>query len=84
MSDEAVSCAAAVLERHGLVHAAWASGHIALYAVLTDYGKAYLLANPHLRSPVDWRWIIGTAIAATTLAVAIIALLTTCRTINQL
>lgn len=63
MSNELVSCAASVLERLGLVRVEWESGHIAANALLTDYGRAYILANPHLRGPVDWEWIIGTSIA---------------------
>lgn len=84
MSDEAVSCAASVLERHGLVRVAWASGHVAVNAMLTDYGKAYLLANPHLRGPIDWRWIIGTAISAATLAATLITMLTACRALSMM
>lgn len=84
MSCEAVSCAVAELERHGLIRVAWASGHIVAAAELTDFGTAYVLANPHLRNPVECQSILGSAIAIATLAVVIVALLTACYVLYQI
>lgn len=82
MSKEAIICAATELERVGLIKAAWASGHEYIAGRLTEYGKAYMLRNPHLHNPIDWKWIITTIIAVATFAVALAALLTACRMIN--
>jgi len=41
-------------------------------ARLTAYGREYLALNPLLRNPIDWKWIITTAIA---LAAALAAFL---------
>ena len=30
---------------------------------LTDKGKLYLEDNPHLYNPIDWKWVVTTAIA---------------------
>lgn len=55
------------LEEKGLALAAWASGHELVSAGLTTKGETYLALNPSLRNPVDWKWVIGTAIALVTL-----------------
>lgn len=72
------------LERKGLAQCAWASGHELVDAVITMEGKFYIAENPSLRNPVDWKWIITTAITAGTLIVAIAALLTACRAIQSI
>lgn len=82
MSDEVVACCASVLECVGLVRVAWSSGHIPMDAMLTDFGKAYIIANPHLRNPVDWKWIIGISLTAIAAATGIIALFTACSLIK--
>lgn len=78
MSDEVLACCASVLEHAGLIRVAWETGHVPAGATLTNFGKAYMIANPHLRGPVDWKWIVGTIVAATVAATGIIALLTAC------
>jgi len=45
---------------------------------LTDMGKRYSAFNPSLSNPIDWKWIISTAIGLISLAVAIIALFVAC------
>lgn len=83
MSDETISCAASELERHDLIRAAWTSGQILVDAALTNFGSSYIVNNPHLWNPIDWKWIITTIIAVGTLTVAVIALLTACKAIQQ-
>lgn len=78
MGDEAVACCASVLERVGLVRVAWASGHVPADAALTEFGKAYVIANPRLRNPIDWKWIIGVSLTAIAAATGIIALFAAC------
>ena len=82
MCDSAVACAASEFERKGLIRAAWASGHILVDAVLTDIGRSYIVNNPHLWNPIDWKWIITTIIAFGTLIVAFAALLTACNAVR--
>ena len=82
MSDEAISCAAAALERCGLILVSWSSGHIVASTELTEFGVSYIIDNPHLHNPIPWRWIVGTAITIATLIVSIIALLTACIAMN--
>lgn len=82
MSDEVVACCASILERVGLIQVAWISGHIPVDAMLTDFGKAYIIANPHLRNPIDWKWIIGISLTAIATATGIIALFTACSLIK--
>lgn len=78
MSEACFSACVSELERVGLVHAAWASGHVAVAVELTDFGKAYLQDNPHLTNPIDWAKV--SAIAAVIAAViAFIALFVACQ-----
>ena len=65
------------LERKGLAKGAWAEGHKLVNACITGRGKAYLLANPSLRNPVDWKWVITTAI------VAVAVLFVACTLLNR-
>lgn len=83
MSLEVVSHAALMLERYGLLQVLWAEGHTVVDCKLTNFGRAYMLANPHLHNPVDWRWIITTAISVAALLVAVATFLTACRIFNQ-
>ncbi len=83
MSLEAVLHAALMLERHGLLRVLWVEGHTVVDCRLTNFGKAYMLANPHLRNPIDWRWVVTTAISIAALLVAIATLLTACRILQQ-
>ena len=65
------------LERKGLAKGAWAEGHKLAEACITSRGKAYLLAYPSLRNPVDWKWGITTAI------VAVAVLFVACTLLNR-
>ncbi len=60
------------LELKGLVKGAWQEDGRLEDARLTAYGREYLALNPLLRNPIDWKWIITTAIA---LAAALAAFL---------
>ncbi len=62
------------LEEKHLIRAAWIEGGDYETVRLTRNGKDYLIENPKLRNPIEWKWWIGTAIGVTTLTVAIIAL----------
>lgn len=77
MDDDMFSVCAGSLERLGLVRVAWASGHVAVAAELTDAGAAYMLANPKLRNPVNWP-MVAAVCAALSVAVSIVALLVAC------
>lgn len=45
---------------------------------LTDKGKLYLEDNPHLYNPIDWKWVVTTAIAVVAAIAAIAALFVSC------
>lgn len=62
------------LESQSLVSVAWVEGGDYEAVRLTRDGKDYLIKNPKLKNPIDWKWIVGTTIGITTLAVTIIAL----------
>lgn len=47
------------LEDKGLVNPVKDKGGIRA-VFLTDKGRAYLVENPKLKNPVDYRWLIGT------------------------
>lgn len=47
-------------------------------ARLTDKGKLYLEDNPALHNPVDWKWVVTTAIAIVAAVAAIAALFVSC------
>ena len=84
MSDERIACAASALEHSGLVVVMWESGHFPAAIELTDFGVAYLIRNPHLHNPVDWRWIVGTIIAVGMLAATIMSVLASCKIIDKI
>lgn len=44
-------------------------------AGLTAAGEGYLEDNPHLRNPVDWKWVITMGVAA---LAAVVAMLVAC------
>ncbi len=58
-----------LLEVQGLVHAVKTKGNnrSELHASrLTDFGRAYITANPSLKNnskKVDWKWLIGILVA---------------------
>jgi len=62
----------------GLVRAAFIEGHRLEAAELTTMGKQYLYDNPYLRNPIDWKWIVTTALAAIAAAAAVAALFVAC------
>lgn len=66
------------LERKGLVKGVYAEGGKAVDARLTEEGACYFSTNPSLRNPQDWKWVVGTAIAATALVVSVLALCIAC------
>ena len=74
-----VFCAcAASLERKGLARCAWAAGHKLVDARITPYGKEYLALNPRLRNPIDWKWVVTTAIALAAVVAGFLALFISC------
>lgn len=80
MSEARFSACVSELERLGLVHAAWASGHEVVAVELTDFGRTYLQENPHLSNPVDWAKV-GAIAAVIGAVVAFIALFVACQTL---
>lgn len=60
------------LERKGLVKGAYVEGGGVATARLTAKGRVFLAENPKLKNPLDWKWIITTAIAVAGLITAII------------
>ena len=66
------------LQRKGLVKGAWASGHELADVRLTDAGRSYIALNPTLQNPIDWRWIITTAVSIIAVIASIIALFLSC------
>lgn len=45
---------------------------------LTDKGKLYLEYNPAIHNPVDWKWVVTTAIAIIAAIAAVAALFVFC------
>ena len=68
----------AELERKGLAKGAWASGHKLVSARISSFGMEYISINPRLRNPIDWKWIITTAIALEAAIAATAALFVSC------
>lgn len=66
----------------GLVRAAYTEGHRLEAATLTTMWKQYLYDNPRLRSPIDWRWVVTTFIAAIAAGAAVAALFIACTIIS--
>lgn len=50
------------LESKDMVNVAWAEGGDYEAVKLSRNGRSYLIENPKLRNPIDWKWIILTAI----------------------
>lgn len=80
MSDASVAACADVLKDKGLIEATFASGHEVVFAEITHKGVMYLQENPHLRNPVDRKWLIATIIAIASVTTAILASFVACRT----
>lgn len=66
------------LERKGLAKGMWGESHKLVDARITSMGRTYIALNPNLRNPIDWKWIITTAIALTAAITAIVALFISC------
>lgn len=47
------------LEDNGLVKGAYLEGGGVDDAKLTNMGKVYLMDNPKLRNPLDWKWVVA-------------------------
>lgn len=47
------------LDRLGLVQGAYIEGGGVDDAKLTNMGKVYLMDNPKLRNPIDWKWVVA-------------------------
>lgn len=45
---------------------------------LTSLSRQYFAENPNLHNPVDWRWVITTAISLLSAAIGVIAMLVVC------
>lgn len=77
-----VSCVES-LERHGLAKGAWTEGYDLDDARITRQGKVYLAHNPTLRNPVDWKWIVTTALAALAAVAGVAALFVSYSLLNK-
>ena len=44
---------------YGLVKGAYLEGGGVDDAKLTNMGKVYLMDNPKLRNPLDWKWVVA-------------------------
>ena len=62
------------LARLGLVRRTGVEGGGFDDARLTNMGKEYFNDNPRLANPIDWKWVVTTAIAAIIAICAVIAL----------
>ena len=71
------------LERKGLAQGAWTEGYDLDDARITRQGKVYLAHNPTLRKPVDWKWIVTTALAALAAVAGVAALFVSCSLLNK-
>lgn len=74
----AFNAAVRSLERAGLVRAAYAEGGEVVEVKLTSEARQYLAENPGLRNPVDWRWVVTSAISLLSAAIGVIAMLVAC------
>ncbi len=66
------------LEEKHLIRAAWIEGGDYEAVRLTRNGKDYLIENPKLRNPIDWKWIIVTGLATIGSLTGIAALFVVC------
>ena len=71
------------LEWKGLAQGAWTEGYDLDDARITRQGKVYLAQNPTRRNPVDWRWVITTAIATVAAVAGMAALFVSCSLLNK-
>lgn len=66
------------LEQKDLVKVAWIEGEDYEAVRLSRSGKSYLIENPKLLNPIDWKWIILTIITAIGAITGIVALFIAC------
>lgn len=66
------------LESLDMVKVAWIEGGDYEVMSLTRNGKDYLIENPKLLNPIDWKWITATAIGIATCAGTILSLVIAC------
>ncbi len=66
------------LEEKHLIRAAWTEGGDYESARLTRDGRDYLIENPKLRNPIDWKWIATIGLATIGAITGIAALLVVC------
>lgn len=66
------------LEQIGFVKVAWIDGGLFDDVALTNVGKSYVRNNPNLRNPVEWKWVVTTAIAVITAIASITTLFISC------
>lgn len=66
------------LRRKGLAYAHQEAGGEVVVARINDEGRAYLVNNPSLRNPIDWRWIISLAVGIATLLISLASLFVAC------
>lgn len=62
----------------GLVGLALVEGGGIEDVTLTTMGKEYIKGNPRLYNPVDWKWLVITALLAVTAIAAVAALFISC------
>lgn len=66
------------LDHIGFVHAMYAEGGEVVEVKPTPEARQYLAENPGLRNPVDWRWVVTSAISLLSAAIGVIAMLVAC------
>ena len=74
----AFNAAVRSLEDIGLVRAMYIEGGEVVEVKLTSLSRQYFAENPNLHNPVDWRWVITTAISLLSAAIGVIAMLVAC------
>lgn len=66
------------LHRKGLAHIHQEDGGDVLIARLSEEGKTYILSNPNLLNPIDWKWVIPTILTAITAITTLLLLFIAC------
>lgn len=71
------------LEQKGLARGAWTEGHALEDVRITRQGMVYLSQNPTLQNPVDWKWVVTTAVAVFAAVAGIASLFISCSLLNN-
>lgn len=66
------------LEEHGFAVCAWGEGHQLEDAILTSKGETYIIFNPSLRNPIDWKYVFQISLLLISTVASIIALFVAC------